>query len=618
MEALPPLNAEMILVMIVMLVAIGLFISDVFRVDVTALLIMTFLGLASALPWFDHLPGRDILFAGLASSAVVSIIAIMIMGRGLDKAGVMDQIAWSILRYGGRTETRVIAASSTVVAGLSSFMQNIGAAALFIPVISRISDKTGLSLSRLLMPMGFCAILGGTMTMVASSPLIMLNDLIESTNESLSPDGHIATFDLFDVTPVGLALVACGLVYFLTLGRSLLPAHQKDTVVRGAGTVRYMRKLHGVDAAVREVQVPADSPLVGRDIRSLQNEFEVRVVATKYPDKVLVSPRVSVEIAAPASLAVIAQPQNLRRFVTAGKLRLLPKLKEFRYLLARSIAGIAELVIPPESGLIGHSVRELNIRRVYGISLLSIVRQGKPILSHFYDVPFEAGDTLVVHTAWSDLALLENNRNFVVVTSNYPREPHYPHKIVLALAFFAIAIGLVIFSNLYLPVALMVGAIGMIVSGVLTIDEAYGSVSWQTVFLLAGLLPLGHAVATTGVADYIAQFLVLLAGEPPAWVLQIIMALLATAFTLVMSNVGATVILVPVAISTAIACGADPAVFALTVALAASNSFILPTHPVNALVMGPGSYRVRDFIRVGGLMTLLFLLVEITVLNLMF
>ena len=618
MEALPPINAEMILVMAVMLVAIGLFIFEVWRVDVTALVIMTFLGLASTLPWFDHLPGRDILFAGLASSAVVSIIAIMIMGRGLDKAGVMDRIAWSILRYGGRTEPRVIAASSAVVAGLSSFMQNIGAAALFIPVISRISDKTGLALSRLLMPMGFCAILGGTMTMVASSPLIMLNDLIESANETLLPDTHIATFNLFDVTPVGIALVACGLAYFLTLGKRLLPARARESVVRGAGTVRYMRKLHGVDAAVREVQVPADSPFVDRDIRSLQEEYEVRVVATKYADKVLISPRVSVTIAAPASLAIIAQPQNLRRFVTAGKLRLLPKLKEFRYLLARSIAGIAELVIPPESGIIGQSVRELNIRRTFGISLLSIVRQGKPILSHFYDEPFEAGDTLIAHTAWADLARLEDDRNFVVVTSNYPREPHYPHKMFLALLFFAVAIGLVIFSNLYLPVALMVGAVGMIVSGVLTIDEAYSAVSWQTVFLLAGLLPLGHAVATTGVADYIAQSLVILAGQPPPWVLQVIMALLATAFTLVMSNVGATVILVPVAISTAIATGADPAVFALTVALATSNSFILPTHQVNALVMGPGNYRVRDFLRVGGVMTLLFLFVVIVMLNLIF
>lgn len=618
MNTLPQLNAEMILVMAVMVFAIGLFIFEVMRADVTAIVVMTFLGLASALPWFEHLPGRDILFAGLSSSAVVSIIAIMIMGRGLDKSGVMDQIAWSILHYGGRTERRVIAVTCSVTAGLSSFMQNVGAAALFLPVVSRISDQTGLARSRLLMPMGFCAILGGTMTMVASSPLIMLNDLIDSANESLAPGAQVYTFHLFDVTPVGMILVACGLVYLLTVGRTLLPIQAKKAVVRGTGTVRYMRKIHGVDAAVREVQVPAGSPFVDRDIRSLQREFDVRVVATKYADKVLIAPRMEVTIAAPASLAIIAQPHNLRRFVTAGNLRLLPKLQAFRYMLARSIAGIAELIVPPESAVIGKSVREINMRRVYGISVLSILRHGEPIWTKFYDVPLEAGDTLIFHTPWEDLVRLEDDRDFVVVTSDYPREPRYPHKVVLAMAFFGLAIAMVIFTDVYLPVALMTGAIGMVVSGVLSINEAYRAVSWQTVFLLAGLLPLGHAVATTGVADYIAQSVLLLAGHPPQWVLQAMLAVLATAFSLVMSNVGATVILVPVAISTAIASGANPAVFALTVALATSNSFILPTQQVIALIMGPGHYHVRDFLRVGGIMTVIFLLVTVVTLNLLF
>jgi len=608
----------MILVMVVTAVAIGLFIFEVMRADVIAISVMTFLGLASAFPWFEHLPGRDILFAGLSSNAVVSIIAIMIMGRGLDKSGVMDQIAWSILHYGGRTEKRVIAVMCSAVAGLSAFMQNVGATALFLPVVSRISDQTRLARSRLLMPMGFCAILGGTMTMVGSSPLIMLNDLIESANESLPSTAQVYTFHLFDVTPVGMILVVCGLAYLLTAGRTLLPTQAKESVVRGAGTVRYMRKIHGVQAAVREVHVPPGSPFVDRDIRSLQREFDLRVVATKYADKVLIAPRMEVTIAAPASLAVIAQPYNLRRFVTAGNLRLLPKLKEFRYMLARSIAGIAELIIPPESAVIGKSVRELGMRRVYGISVLSILRHGEQIWTEFYDVPLEAGDTLIFHTPWEDLARLEDDRNFVIVTTDYPREPRYPHKMLLGLGFFVLAIAMVIFTNVYLPVALMFGAMGMVVSGVLSINEAYRAVSWQTVFLLAGLLPLGYAVATTGVADYIAQAVLLLAGHPPQWVLQAMLAILATVFSLVISNVGATVILVPVAISTAIASGANPAVFALTVGLAASNSFVLPTQQVIALIMGPGNYHVRDFLRVGGTISIIFLVVTVVAVNLLF
>lgn len=608
----------MYFVLAMMTLAVFLFATDYLRVDVAAILIMTILGLASSVPGFENLVGSDILFSGLASNAVVSIIAVMIMGRGLDKTGVMEQLARSILRYGGHTESRVVAATSTSVALISSMMQNIGAAALFLPVISRISAQSGFQMSRMLMPMGFCAILGGTLTMVASSPLIMLNDLIDSANHSLGPESHIRSFELFDVTPVGIVLVACGLLYFLTIGRWLLPADEGKQLLKGGGTVRYMRRIHGVDAAVREVEVPVGSVLVGREIASLQREFEVRLVATKYMGKVVVAPSVEAEITAPATLAVIAKPARLRRFVVAGGLTLRPKLKDFRYLLARSIAGVAELVVPPESAIIGKTVLEARIRARYGLSLLSIFRDGIAVTEGMFNMSFQAGDMIMCHTRWEDLARLENDRDFVVVTSQYPHEERHPYKIALALWFFALAIGLTIFTDINLPVALLTGALGMILSGVLTIDEAYQAVSWQTVFLLAGLLPLGHAVATSGVADFIALSIVGVLGTPPSWVLQTALAVLATAFTLLMSNVGASVILVPIAISTALAIGADPAVFALTIAISASNSFILPTHQVNALIMGPGKYRVADFLRVGGIMTLIFLVATILVLNILF
>jgi len=618
MQALPALTAEMILVMCIMAFAVFLFITELLRVDVAAILVMLLLGMAAAVPGFETLIDREILFAGFASNAVVSIIAVMIIGRGLDKTGVMEQLALYIVRHGGRDERQAMLATSASVATLSSFMQNIGAAALFLPVIAKISAQTGHALSRLLMPMGFCAILGGTMTMVASSPLIMLNDLIASGSASLDPGQAVSPFHLFDVTPVGIALVIAGLGYFYLFGQKLLPAAGGTQVLRGASTVRYMRRIHGVDAAVREVVVPADSPLVGRDINALQIEYEVKIVATRFAGETFIEPPIETEITAPATLAVIAEPSNLRRFVVAGKLLLRPKLKDFRYLLARSIAGVAELVIPPGSKIIGESVRDLRMRKVYGATLLSIFRNGKAITEKLHEVPFQAGDTLACHIRWKDLADLESDRDFVVVTSNYPREPQSPAKLAWAVSLFLFSISLVLFTDILLPLALLVGAAGMVVTGVLNIDEAYEAVSWQTVFLLAGLLPLGHAVAESGVADYLAQAMLLTVSSPPTWMLQFMLALLATLMTLVMSNVGATVILVPIAMSTAIATGANPALFALTVAIATSNSFLLPTHQVNALILGPGKYRVADFLKVGGMMTLIFLVVEVAVLNLVF
>jgi di/tricarboxylate transporter len=254
----------------------------------------------------------------------------------------------------------------------------------------------------------------------------------------------------------------------------------------------------------------------------------------------------------------------------------------------------------------------------YGLSLISIFRGGENIRTQLPTVPFQAGDTLVCHTRWEHLARVEQNRDFVVVTSEYPHEKQRPHKVALALSFFALSLTLVLFTEIALPIALLSGAIGMIVTGVLTMDEAYDSVSWKTVFILAGLLPLGIAVENSGTANWIAQSVLWSLGDVPVWTLQLALAILATAFTLVMSNVGATVLLVPVAVNLAIAVDASPAMFALTVAVSTSNSFLIPTHQVNALIMGPGGYRVADFLRVGGIMTVLFLIVSLLMLNLFF
>ena len=618
MDTLPTLTAEMVIIMAIVSFAIILFATELLRVDVAALLVMTLLGLLIFLPGFHDVLAPDVLYSGFSSNAVVSIIAVMILGGGLDKTGVMDRVAWAILHYGGKTEKRVVTLVSGTVAVVSSFMQNVGAAALFLPVVSRISLHTRLPMARLVMPMGFCAILGGTMTLVASSPLIMLNDLIRHANQGLSEDQAMEQFSLFSVTPVGVALVVCGLIFFLLFGKYLLPEGEMVAAARGTGTVRYMRNLHGVHAAVREVEVPEGSDLVGEEIAVVQSRYDVRIVASRYAGKVLVSPPVEAPIAAPATLAIISQPDRLKNFVRSGGLVLRPKLIDFRYLLARSIAGVAELVLPPDSYVIGKTVKDLRFRMTYGLSLLSIVRAGKAITNKIAEVPFEAGDMLICHTRWEYLTLLKKNRDFVVVTTDYPSEHQEPYKVALALGFFALAIGLIIFTDIMLPTALMTGAVGMIVFGVLTIDEAYQTVSWNTVFLLAGLLPLGIAVQTSGTADYLVQHMLAYTGDVEPWILQTIIAVLAGGFSLVISNVGATVLLVPFAINLALATGADPAMFALTVAISTSNSFLIPTHQVNALIMGPGGYSVKDFLRAGGVMTLLFLVVSLVMLNLMF
>ena len=612
------LTGEMIAVIAILGCTVFLFVSEVVRVDVAALATMVIIGLTGLIPGYPGLVPLDNLFDGFASNAVMAIIAVMIIGAGLDKTGIMNQAAGKILKYGGRTEGKIIATISFSVGCVSSFMQNIGAAALFLPVVSRIARRGNLPISRLLMPMGFCAILGGTVTMVGSSPLILLNDLIESSNEHL-PQGveALELFTLFSVTPIGIALVVTGILYFILFGRFVLPV-VKDKPQESGNTLTYFREVYGIEGEVYEARVATGSWLIGAYLSDIEEAGrDGWIVAIRNRGKLTVAPRGDTELEVGAEVAIMGRYDAVEVFCRNNGLYLKQEMDVFGEILSTTAAGIAEVVIPPDSTFIGKSLKEVSLRSRYGATALAVFRIDEVIDSDIGDLPLQAGDTLVLHGRWADFGTLAEDRNLVTVT-DFPRDDTRPRKLPYAAASFCLSIALIIFSELPLSVALMSGALMMILSGVLKIDEAYKSIGWQSVFLIASLIPLGIAFETTNTAAWMAQQLIVLLGEVPIWVLQTVVAVVATIFSLVMSNVGATVLLVPIAVNIAIGVGGNPAIFALTVALATSNSFLIPTHQVNALIMGPGGYRVKDFIRAGGVMTLLTLLVMILMLNIIF
>lgn len=612
-----------------LILTIFLFAFEVVSVDVAAITIMVLLGLTSMFAPIMGL-GQGLvptsqLFNGFSSNAVISIIAVMIIGAGLDKTGLMSQVASFILKVGGKTETRIIPIISSTVGFISSFMQNVGAAALFLPVVSRISARSGLPMSRLLMPMGFTAILGGTMTMVGSSPLILLNDLILTSNTTLAPEQQMQTWSLFSVTPVGVALVATGILYFVIAGRFVLPKARPEEDTSGSeSAMEYFQNIYGLDYELSEIVVPKSSSLTGKTLDELEAEAKVRVIAAICEGRDLrVGPDSlsrDMAISGGTVLGVMGSNGSITEMVEKFGLNKRDEVEELGEALAATKAGVAEVVIPPSSSLIGKSPRDLLMRKTYGLSMLAIHRGGKTLREGegIREMALQAGDTLVAHTTWEALAHLEKDSNFVVVTTEYPHEELRPHKVVPALVFFLIALTMILFTDIRLSVALLTGAMGMVLTRVLSIEEAYSSVSWKTVFLLASLIPLGLAVETSGTAKWIAEQTLSVMGGMPVWMIQTAVAILATFFTLVMSNVGATVLLVPLAVNIAIGIGASPAVFALTVAIATSNSFLIPTHQVNALIMGPGGYGVPDFMKAGGIMTILFLVVMMTMMSIIF
>ena len=600
------------LVLAVLAVTIGLFVFEVVRVDVVAASVMVLLGLLGLVP-------AEQLFNGFASNAVISIIAVMILGAGLDRTGVMTVVAAFILRIGGKTANRIIPLVSATVGGISGLMQNVGATALFLPVVSRISVRTEIPLSRLLMPMGFCAIMGGTITMVGSSPLILLNDLIQVSNASLPPGAEtLGSFELFDVAPVGLALLATGIIYFLVIGKWLLPDTKNETSGVPARTKTYFADTYGIEGDVYELLVTVDSPLVGMQVGDAEKQPGApRLLAIRNVDEPRMAPPADEMIWVGTILGVMGTRDIVGQFALDYHCRLQPRVKTFGGLFNPSRAGISEVVIPPGSKMIDQSIGETRLRKRFGISVLAINRRGNVVTEDLREQELKAGDCLVSHSTWRDLSALQKEREFIVA-SDIPKEEQRPQKVSYALLFFAISIGMIIFTDFRLSIALLVGALGMVLTNVISMDEAYNSVSWKTVFLVASLIPLGLAMELTGTAAWIAQQAMGFLGIMPDIAVQIVIAVLATVFSLVMSNVGATTILVPIAISIALTTGANPIMYALIVALSTSNAFILPTHQVNALIIGPGGYRVADFVRVGSGMSVLFLIVMLTVVNLIF
>jgi len=622
------LNLEMIVVLCLLAFTVLLFVSEIVRVDLAAIIVMVTLGALSYIPALNGLADVKHLFDGFASNAVISIIAVMIIGAGLDKTGLMNTVAAQILKVGGSTEKRIIPVISGTVGLISSFLQNVGAAALFLPVVSRISARTEIPMSRLLMPMGFCAILGGTMTMVGSSPLILLNDLIDTANTDLPADMQMEPFSLFSVTPIGAALVVTGILYFVLFGRWVLPGDGGRTDGSSGQSMKdYLKRIYGLKADIVEVVVPEGSILLGETLGDIMDAHHVYIIGTYHNGKRWVGPSLDTEITPPCRLAILGRKKVIQQMCDDYGLELAPRLEVFAEEFVPTKAGVAEIVIPPDSSVIGKSASDLQFRKAFGMSLLAIHRADETY-SHvetedhqstrIAQMELHAGDTLVVQTQWEALTRLKGDKSFVIVTSDYPQEELRPQKVGWALVFFLIALGLILFSPMRLSLCLLVGAVGMIATKVLSIDEAYESVGWNTVFLLAGLIPLGQAVQNTGTAEWIAQGVLMVLDGWPIWSLQVGVAVLATVFTLVMSNVGATVLLVPLAVSIALASGGDPAIFAMTVAISTSNSFLLPTHQVNALIMGPGGYRVGDFVKTGGIMTILFLVVSMVMMNLVF
>ncbi len=570
-----------------------LFSLERLRVDVVAILIM--LGLA----WARLVTPAEA-FSGLGSNAVIAVIGVMIMSVGLDRSGAMKSLTRLLMKAAGASESKLLALVSSATAALSAFMQNVGAAALFLPALVRMSRSGRFSLSRLLMPMGFAAILGGILSMVGSGPLIILNDLLKQNG--------LEKFGLFGVTPIGLVLTAAGIGYFLVFRRSVLPDRESP---RPPGAQQKLIETWKLPQSVHYAAVPPGSRIIGltREETGLGTAYPLNLLAILEGRSVLHAPWRYSRFAAGQTLVLLGKREDAERFARDLGLEPAGDREQVQDLLSTLGSGFAEVILPTRSRYAGRTLREMAMRKTFAVEPIALLGGDGDPRHDFSDRPFKAGDTIVVFGPWENIRAMDDRRDFVVLTPVEGAAPGVPRPLK-ALLCFAGAIALIL-AGFSIPLALFSGALAMVLVRVISIDDAYRAVDWRTVFLLAGLIPLGIAMDKTGAAAYVAgQLMHVLHGYHPLFLLAAV-ALLSTVFSLFMSNVAAAVLLVPLVINMAKLASLDPRMLALLVAVCASNSFLLPTHQVNALLMGPGGYRNADYLRAGGIMTALFLVLAV-------
>ncbi len=609
------MTTDMIIVFFLLGLAILLFVFDLLRVDLVGLLMMVLLPMSGVIS-----PEEAI--AGLSSNAVVSIIAVMILGAGLNKTGVMNMVASQIIKIAGSSETRIMVIVSSTVAIISSFMQNIGAAALFLPATMRISRQLSIPAGKILMPMGFCAITGGCLTLVGSSPLIMLNDLMESwwvNNPDAVGGAAFTPLGLLSVTPIGIALLVGILAYFALFGRKLLPADacliDEDCMDKRLQEIYGEQVGHGY-----ELVVPSFFPAQTLGELELRPKYHVTVVGIAKGEERYTKNFAPVRddaIEPGDILWVIGSDEKVATLTKELGWQLRPAPDLFGDDNSIDESGIIEGVVIPHSNLTGHTMEELQFRELYKVNPLAIVRGDEIIMDNINVTTLIQGDTLLLQGKWNRFRLIAEKMDIAFV-EEIRGEEFKPERTRCALFFLFMSLTLVLGFQVKLSIALLTGALGMIITRIISADRAYEAVDWRTVFLLAGLIPLGTAFENTGAAAYIAHLVLNAFSQMTPLLLLFLVSVLTAFFSLVASNVGAAVLMVPLAMNMAAQMGIDPMLTALVVAVSASNTFILPTHQVNALIMRPGGYRPKDYMKAGFGASILYTVILLGVLKLFY
>jgi di/tricarboxylate transporter len=583
------MNLPILLVLTILALALLSFSFEWFPPDVTALgvlVVLILLGLLSP----------EQAFAGFGSDTVMLMMGLLIMTAGLMRAGVVDVVSRKLFQLTRRCPASILPATMLSVGILSAFINNTAAAAFFMPVILALSQRARLSAARLLMPMAFAAILASSVTLVSTSTNVVVSGLMKQAG--LPPMG------MLELTPVGVPILAAGILYMLLLGQRLIP----DRPAR-----QELTDVFGLRSYLAELRITPGSALAGRTLgeSDLGRNFDLIVLAIIRAGECRPDPSADTVLQVGDALLVEGASEAILKIKDVAGIDIQADAKFSDTNLQDIGLHLAEVVLLPRSPFIGRTPKGLQMRERYRIQILAINRRTGIIRSKIAETRLQMGDVLLVQGDPQQIAALQAQNAFdvlgMVESKRFNRQRAWK---TIGIFLASLVVGALNLAPL--PAAVLSGALLMFVTRCITPEDAYRQVDWKLLILIGSMLGLGVAMQSTGTAEFLADRLIALVGTwHPLWLLTGFF-MLTVLLTQPMSNQAAAAVVVPIALHTAIRLGLNPRTFAMMIAIAASTSYLTPLEPACLMVYGPGRYRFVDFVKVGGLLTLIVYLLAIT------
>jgi di/tricarboxylate transporter len=582
------MTLEIALTLAIILMAIILFATEKLRVDLIALLVLLAVSITG-------LVNKEEVFLGFANPAVITIWAVYIVSGGLFKTGVADILGSLILRLAGASEARLITVIMLICGIMSAFMNNVGAVAVLMPAVIGISKKTKIPVSKLLIPLAFSSLLGGKMTLIGTPANILAQGILIARG--------LPSFGFFDITPMGIIVLATGIIYMAIVGRHLLPVRETADEPLASSKLREY---------ISDVHVSTESPLIGKNLyeSKLGSDYDLMVLSIIRDEEPITALHRDFIIEQDDHLLLKGSAKNLLNARETLNLNIHTDHDFELEDLDTEHSYIFEATLAPRSTMVGRTLDEVRFRDRFGFTTLAIWQQGDIITDHLRDVKLNFGDALLLQGPPGKVQALQDGNEFLVLEP-LDLEPHLKKKAPIAAGIMLIVIALAILTNLGIATAMVLGSVSMVLTGCLTMDEAYQSIDWRTVFLVGGMLSLGMAMENTGTAQYLADLLLGVLGDFGPYGLLAGIYILSAMITQPMSNAAAVVLMVPIAVDTAISLDVNHLTFTMAVVIGAATSFLSPVgHKANVLVYGPGGYRFIDYTRVGILLTIALFIVS--------